>query len=126
MQEIGGIALNPDPDYGPVNTMRYDQNIDGHWVRDHTVRLYLIPDHLLADWRTAVRFNQVQELAVQSSGDFNPHDSTLLSIRCTSDDGRSRGVGFALSWDKAFELASLLEQHTGVVFEKVECKKEVG
>ncbi len=106
LQEIGGVALNPDPDYGPVNALRYDQNIYGHWEPDHTVRLYLIPDHLLADWRTVVRFDQIGGLAVLPSGGLSPVDLALLSIRYTSDDGRPCGVGFALGWDKVYTWAN--------------------
>ncbi len=125
LQEIGGVELNPDPDYGPVNTLRYDQNIYGHWEPDHTVRLYLIPEHLLADWRTVVRFDQIGGLAVLPSGGLSPVDSALLSIRYTSGDGRPCGVGFALGWDKAHEWANMLEKRTGIELESIERKKKV-
>jgi hypothetical protein len=126
LQEVGGVALNLDPDYGPVRTLRYDQNIYGHWVPDHTVRLYLIPDHLLADWRTAVRFDQIRGLAVLPSAGLSSPNSMLLSIRYTSDDGRPRGVGFALGWSKAFAWATILEERTGIELDQVERKKKVG
>jgi hypothetical protein len=126
LQDIGGLALNPDPDYGPVNVLRCDQNIYGHWVPDHTVRLYLIPDHVLADWRTVVRFDQIQGLAVLPSGGLSPAGSALLSIHYTADDGRPRGVGFALGWSKAFVWAAMLEERTGVEREQVERKKKIG
>ncbi len=125
LQEIGGVTLNPDPDYGPVNALRYDQNIYGHWEPDHTVRLYLIPEHLLADWRTVVRFDQIGGLAVLPSGGLSPVDSALLSIRYTSDDGRPCGVGFALGWDKVYTWANLLEKRTGIELESIERKKKV-
>jgi hypothetical protein len=126
LQEIGGLALNPDPDYGPVNTLRCNQNVYGHWVPDHTVRLVLIRDHLLANWRTVVRFDQIQGLAVLPSGGLSPVTSALLSIRYTSDDGKPRGVGFALGWDKAFVWAAMLEKRTGVELDQVERKKKIG
>jgi hypothetical protein len=126
LQDIGGLALNPDPDYGPVNALRCDQNIYGHWVPDHTVRLYLIPDHVLADWRTVVRFDQIQGLAVLPSGGLSPAGSALLSIHYTADDGRPRGVGFALGWSKAFVWAAMLEERTGVEVDQVERKKKIG
>jgi hypothetical protein len=126
LQEIGGVALNPDPDYGPINTLRHVQNVYGHWVPAHTVRLYLIPDHLLADWRTVVRFDQVKGLAVLPSGGLSSPNSVLLSVRYTSDDGRPCGVGFALGWDKARAWARLLEERTGVELDQVERKKKSG
>jgi hypothetical protein len=126
LQEIGGVELNPLSDYGPVNTLRYDENIYGHWVPDHTVRLYLIPDHLLADWRTIVRFDQIQGVVVLPSGGLSPAASALLSIRYTSDDGKPRGIGFALGWDKARAWAAMLEERTGVEPDQVERKKKIG
>jgi hypothetical protein len=126
LQDVGGLTLNPDPDYGPVNALRCEQNIYGHWVPEHTVRLYLIRDHVLADWRTVVRFDQIQGLAVLPSGGLSPAGSALLSIHYTADDGRPRGVGFVLGWSKVFMWANWLEERSGVQLDQVERKKKAG
>jgi hypothetical protein len=126
LQEIGGVELNPKPDYGPVSARRYDQNIYGHWEPGHTVQLYLIPDHLLVDWRTVMRLDQVRGLAVLPSGGLSPADSVLLSIGYTSDDGKPRGVGFALGWDKAAAWADMLRARTGVELDSFGRKKKTG
>jgi hypothetical protein len=126
LQDVGGVAMNRDSAYGPVNAQRFDQNIYGHWVPDHTVRLYLIPDHLLADWRTVVRFDQIQGLAVLPSGGLSSPNSVLLSIRYTSDDGKPCAVGFALGEDKAQAWADILEYRTSIKQDQDQRKKKTG
>jgi hypothetical protein len=114
MQEIGGVALVRYSDYGPFDAPRYDQNIYGQWERGYTMKLYLMEDRLLADWRTVVTLDQIRGLAVLPSAGLSLTHSALLSVHYTMADNRLHAVGFAMDGEKAGEWARVLQTRTGI------------
>jgi hypothetical protein len=114
IQQVTSVPISTQSDYGPAKALRVRQNLLGQWERDHTVSLYLAPDRLLADWRSAVPLDAIRGLAVLPATGLQFNDAALLRISHTDPDGRPQTVGFELSSSQAQAWAEILSRRTGI------------
>jgi hypothetical protein len=117
------VPLAGHLDFGPVKAMRHSQDIYGHWSYEFTTILYLIPDHLLADWRTAVRLDRVRALAVLPFGPLG--NSALLRIESRSEGSDPKVSGYVTEQAIAFGLANALSLRTGITPDYATRKKKI-
>ena len=113
MQNVG-VARIPAGTFGPLETLRLRQNVIGRWTRDHTVTLYLMPDRVLVNWRTALRNDQIRELAViDTPAWLNILDRDLLRITYEADNRERTTIGFVMDDGTVRRWAQTLHERSG-------------
>ncbi len=123
--ESAGIVRIPAQTLGPLNALRLRQDVYGRWERDHTITLYLVPDRVLVDWHTALRNDQIRDLAVvDAPARLNVLDRDLLRITYTTDDDARNIIGFVMDDGEAKRWAQVLHTHSGAPLEIITGRKK--
>jgi hypothetical protein len=120
LRQVTNISFSTDAHHGPAKALRARQNLLGQWERDHTVTLYLAPDRLLADWRSAVPLDAIRELAVIADSGVTSGSADLLRIIYTDPEGKRQIVGFEINLAWAWELS----RRTGIAIDHASGRKK--
>ncbi len=115
------IPLAPYPDYGPQTARLYEQDIYGAWSMNmHTSRLYIAPDRLIFTDIDDLLLAHITKLTL-ISGDGYP---TLRIDYHLPEEPKLRNLGIRVWNDDAETWASILQDRTGIPFERLVAPKK--
>ncbi|MBI5958582.1 MAG: hypothetical protein HY866_07605 [Chloroflexi bacterium] len=108
LEPFGLSLAEGDYDLGPIQALRLEQNIYGHWETKHTTTLYLTPDRVLYDWRTAIHFAQLRGVGIMLRP--GPLGKQFLRVDYINENNSPHSVGFEMSTENVYRWAQHLER----------------